>query len=333
MKTARALLAPDDPKHRRATAAAGLWLLMLAAHIWALSWASHIAAPALPATPTAAPRVVQTRLVRPAPPAHTDMPAAVPWAPPSHQARPTHTTHAATHPATHAATPAAGPASTPSPTAWPSYAATPPPATTRHYLVQRGDQRSPARLVWAPDGSDYRLSFQAEGGALDGLGAASVGQLGLGGLLPQRHVERRRGRDVRATNIDAQAGWVRGSGGGVPHAWVSGGQDSLSWLVQLAAVLQADTTLAQAGARVLLPVASARAGVAVWAFDGLGSEEAIVADGRVVTAVFLRRPAAHPYDLQVEVWLDPADHHWPVRLRLSTPPGPWESLWLWNPTP
>lgn len=211
---------------------------------------------------------------------------------------------------------------------WPRYRAALPPAATRHYRLQRGGKSAAARLVWTHDAQGYELSLMAEGGELDGLGAASRGRVGPDGLVPQRHVERRRGRDLRATNFDLATAQLRGSGGGEPHPWPTGGQDRLSWLLQLAAVMQADPRLAQPGARVLLPVAGPRGPASAWVFTVRGPEALTLADGRSVPGVALQRTAQHPYDLQVEVWLDPADHHLPLRLRLSAPPGEWESVWL-----
>ena len=227
-------------------------------------------------------------------------------------------------------TPTASAAEPPTP---PVYATQPPPPSTRHYSLQRGAQRSPARLVWAPDGQTYSLSLQAEGGDLDGLGAASRGHLGHAGLVPERFVDRRRGRDQRAANFSRERGEVRGSGGGQPWPWPEGGQDRLSWLLQLAAVLQANPNLARPGAELVLAVAGPRGAPAVWVFQVLGTGEVPLADGRRAVGLALQRRPQRPYDLQVDVWLDPADHHLPLRLLLAAPPGPWSTEWQLQPQP
>jgi hypothetical protein len=41
----------------------------------------------------------------------------------------------------------------------------------------------------------------------------------------------------------------------------------------------------------------------------------------VVEALRLTREPRRPYDTQVEVWMDPAQHHLPVRARLTVLPG------------
>jgi Protein of unknown function (DUF3108) len=227
----------------------------------------------------------------------------------------------------------AAPDTGPAPPTPPVYATQPPPPGTRHYLWQRGAQRSGARLVWTQDGQDYSLTLQAEGGDLDGLGSASRGRLDASGLVPERFVDRRRGRDQRAANFSRERDEVRGSGGGQPWPWPAGGQDRLSWLLQLTAVLQANPALAQPGSEVVLAVAGPRGAPAAWTFTVRATEGVALPDGRRVTGLALQRQPDRPYDLRVEVWLDPADDHLPLRLRQTQPPGAWSSEWLLQPAP
>ena len=238
------------------------------------------------------------------------------------------------------ATAAAGPARWLEPT--PVYATAPPPASQRRYRLVRGQDTAWAQLHWQPEGTSYTLSLQAEPDAdadeaaaarhpLAGLGANSRGRIGPEGLQPERYVDRRQGRDQRAANFDATARTVRGSGGGVPWPFPPGGQDRLSWLLQLAAVLQANPALATPGARIVLPVAGPREAPAAWVFDVLDIEPFTLADGSQRPALALRRRAGGPYQLQAEAWLDPAAHHLPLGWRLATPPGAWSSTWTLMP--
>lgn len=336
----RPTLLPRPPGgRRRRSAALLLTLAVLAAHM-ALLRARPAALPPAPA-PAATPLQLRLTVVAAPGPAGPARPAAAPAparspapaaraTPPSPRVQPPAPSAAPDAVARPVAT-AHGPSESEATPPWPRYPAAPPPPATRHYLLQRGGRSAPARLVWRHDAQGYELSLMAEGGELDGLGAASRGLVGPDGLVPQRHVDRRRGRDLRATNFDLETAQLRGSGGGEPHPWPPGGQDRLSWLLQLAAVLQADATLAHPGARVLLPVAGPRGPATAWVFTVRGPEAVTLADGRQVDGLALQRTAQHPYDLQVDVWLDPADHHLPLRLRLSAPPGDWESHWLSAP--
>jgi len=211
----------------------------------------------------------------------------------------------------------------------PVYATAPPTAATLHYRLQRvvqgGVRTGAARIDWAPTPEGYMLSLAAEGGLLAGLGAASRGHFDAAGLAPERFVDRRRGRDVQATNFQRASGRVGHSGTPVSAELQPGTQDALSWLLQLPAVLQANAALAQPGAQVLMWVAAGRRAPQVWAFAVTGPASVALADGAAVPSLHLQRRAELPYDLQIDVWLDPARHHLPLRVRLAIPPGPWFS--------
>jgi hypothetical protein len=45
------------------------------------------------------------------------------------------------------------------------------------------------------------------------------------------------------------------------------------------------------------------------------------------------REPAHPYDIRVEVWLDPARGHWPLRLRQTQVPGGEPLEWILRDDP
>ena len=221
------------------------------------------------------------------------------------------------------------------PTAWPAGTPLPtyptrlPPPATLQYTVQRGGPGAsatvaPARaglqaqLSWRPDtaAATYTLSF-----GFGAVGSASVGALDLHGIAPERHVETRRGREVRAANFQRQPGEGGGritfSGPRIEHALLPGVQDRLSWMLQLPGVLAADPALAQPGREVSLLVVGVRGDAAPWTFRVLAVQSLPTPVGEVQNAVHLRREAQHAYDTRVDVWLDPARHHLPVRLRLQ----------------
>ncbi len=223
------------------------------------------------------------------------------------------------------AAPTAWPAGTPLPT----YPTRLPPPATLQYTLQRGGPGvsatvAPARaglqaqLSWRPDtaAATYTLSL-----GLGAVGSASVGALDLHGIAPQRHVETRRGREVRAANFQRQPGEGGGritfSGPRIEHALLPGVQDRLSWMLQLPGVLAADPALAQPGREVSLLVVGVRGDAAPWTFRVLAVQSLPTPAGEVPNAVHLRREARHAYDTRVDVWLDPARHHLPVRLRLQ----------------
>ncbi len=210
----------------------------------------------------------------------------------------------------------------------PTYPTRLPPPATLQYTVQRGlpgpSAAAPpraglqAQLIWRPDpaAATYTLSL-----GVGAVGSASVGALDLHGIAPERHVETRRGREVRAANFQRQPGLGGGrisfSGPRIEHPLLPGVQDRLSWMLQLPGVLAAEPALAQPGREVTLLVVGVRGDAALWVFRVVAVQTLQLPAGEVVNAVHLRRESERPYDTRVDVWLDPARHHLPVRLRLQ----------------
>jgi hypothetical protein len=105
----------------------------------------------------------------------------------------------------------------------------------------------------------------------------------------------------------------------VEHPLAAGAQDRLSWMLQLPAVLAADPAAFAPGARVSMQVAGARGEADVWTFGVEAVEALDVPEGRIDGAWRLLREPRRPYDTRVEVWLDPARHFLPVKVRLLQP--------------
>ena len=189
----------------------------------------------------------------------------------------------------------------------PVYPTAPPPSLQLHYLIERGAQQGQAVIDWSHDDSRYLLRMSAELAGRAVLGSTSRGTFDHAGLAPERFVETRRQRELRAANFEREAGHIAFSGPGHTAALTAGAQDRLSWIVQLAAVLQADP----AREEVRLSVTGARGDSTVWRFVIVAGREA---DDGVYK--HFRRDAEHAHDTQVDVWLDPAEHYLPARLRL-----------------
>ena len=195
--------------------------------------------------------------------------------------------------------------------------------------VLRGGQPGSGELRFErPADGGYRLRLALETAGRPTFEMTSSGPSGLTGLAPERFTDRRRGRGAAAANFDRAAGEVRFSSQAAPAPVAPGAQDRLSWLVQLAGVVQADETLRVRGAQVVLQVAGARGGAAVWRFEAGGPDElpdrAAAATGLLR---YVREPEA-PYDQRVEAWLDPARQFLPVHVRLTTVPQG-QSLEIW----
>jgi Protein of unknown function (DUF3108) len=152
-------------------------------------------------------------------------------------------------------------------------------------------------------------------------GAASRGQISADGVALLRRAELRRARGQRAVNFQREAATVTFSGPQVAYALPPGAQDRLSWMIKLPAILEADAALACEGAAVTPFVAGTRGDVEPWRFEVLRHEALELPAGTVARALRLRREPTRPYDTRVEVWLDPACQHLPVRAVFTTLPG------------
>jgi len=217
-----------------------------------------------------------------------------------------------------AATATAGTADAPPPT----YPTKVPPAAALRYELRRGALRGEGEVHWRPEGRHYEL--QIEGGVLglSLLSQTSSGGFDAAGLAPQRFVERRRAREQRAANFQRDRGVISFSATSDEFPLLPGAQDRLSWMLQLAAIVEAAPARHGAGDRIAMQVTGVRGDVDVWSFGVVGRETVEVAGGtRVDDALALRREPRKPYDTRVEVWLDPKRHHLPVRIKLASANG------------
>jgi len=201
------------------------------------------------------------------------------------------------------------------------YATRPPPAFRWTYALRRGAMSGQAELSLQRPGAGYVLDLKGTVLGLEVLGMSSRGGFGPQGFVPERFVDRRRGKDRLAANFDHAAGRITYSGSSVAQPLLPGAQDRLSWMVQLAAILEAAPARYPAGSRIALSVSGARGDVDVWTFSVQGPQRIVLASGASLEALRLTREPRRPYDTQVETWLDPAQHHLPVRARLTVLPG------------
>jgi Protein of unknown function (DUF3108) len=203
----------------------------------------------------------------------------------------------------------------------PVYATRLPPAAALSYELRRGMLTGQGELSWRPGADGYEMQIQGVAFGMPLLGWVSRGGYDAAGLAPLRFVDQRRGRDLRAANFQRDKGLISWSGVGTETPLAAGAQDRLSWMVQLAGVLQADPQRYAVGDRVQMQVAGARGDVDIWTFVVQAREAVDVVGARVPDTLQLQREPRKPFDTQVQVWLDPQRHHLPVRLKLSTAGG------------
>lgn len=194
----------------------------------------------------------------------------------------------------------------------PTYPTHLPPAATLRYDLQRGPVGGTGELRWQPDGARYTLRLDGSVVGLVVLTQASEGGLGASGLAPQRFTDRRARRSTLAANFDRAGRRVTFSGAAQPVPLHEGAQDRLSWMLQLAAIAAADPSRGAKDAQTALQVVGARGDSSVWVFRSLGRDTVATRAGTVQALHLVREPRGE-HDTGVDVWLDPARHHLPVR--------------------
>jgi Protein of unknown function (DUF3108) len=198
----------------------------------------------------------------------------------------------------------------------PVYATQRPPPRVLQFELHRGTAVGQASMQWQPEEAQYRLRLQGQVAGAPAIDWSSQGGYDDAGLAPLRYTESRRGREVRAANFQRDNARVTFSGPGIEHPLVPGGQDRLSWMVQLAAVMAANPALAEPEAQVSIWVVGSRGDADVWTFTVQGRAALDLPIGRVEDTLHLVREPRRPYDTQVQVWLDPARHFLPAQALL-----------------
>ncbi|MBL8341775.1 MAG: DUF3108 domain-containing protein [Rubrivivax sp.] len=264
------------------------------------------------------------------------------------------------------ATAALAPPSTPLPT----YRTAAPPSVDLDYEVLRGGVHGRARLEWRSEGGGNAASAPSTGSArrytlaLRGLPAVTGGEreplagpaalvpaVGSGrsdrsalaphwtsqgsfdadGVAPERFAVVRRGKERHAANFRRDAGQISFSGPATTWPLAAGAQDRLSWMVQLAAILEADPALADdPSARISMLVVGAHGDADVWTLVAQGREALPGAHGENIDARRFRREARHAHDTDVEVWVARELHHLPVRLLLVRRQGGESTEFRWR---
>jgi Protein of unknown function (DUF3108) len=197
------------------------------------------------------------------------------------------------------------------------YATRLPPAGTWRYQLTRGIASGDAQLSWQPNEQQhYEMRLEGSVAGITVLDWVSTGAIDSAGIAPDRFVIRRRGKDNQAANFQRDAGKITFSGPTHELPLIAGVQDRLSWMLQLAAVIEAAPQRFAAGSAVVLMVVGARGGADVWTFKVIGADRV-----GEVAALKLMREAKKPHDVQVDIWLDPARGHIPLRALLAQPEG------------
>jgi hypothetical protein len=216
------------------------------------------------------------------------------------------------------AAPAAAAATASAETPPPTYRTRMPPGTTLNYVMRKGSYSGTGELVWRPTGSSYEAKLQGRVAGMTIMTWVSKGSLDNTGIVPVRYTDERLARAVQVADFQRDAGKITYSGPkrGEDQKLVPGAQDRLTWMIQVAAIAQADPRLLNPGGRIAMFVTGARGDAEVWNFTVQGKEDVVVGGTALKTIKLMREPRK-PNDTQVEVWLEPTRNYLPVKARLS----------------
>jgi hypothetical protein len=200
-----------------------------------------------------------------------------------------------------------------------------PPSARYHYDVTAQAKgltlHGTALLDWRNDGHSYeaQLSMSSPLPFVKPRTQRSSGLVTAAGLAPVRFSDKVRSEE--AAHFDRDAGRIVFSTNKPEAALEAGGQDRLSIVMQLGAMLAGDPSKYPAGTAITVQTASTKE-AEPWTFTVTGTESLDLPGGRMA-AVRLARNPRKEYDVKVELWLAPGAAYAPVRLRLTQPNGDW----------
>jgi hypothetical protein len=183
-------------------------------------------------------------------------------------------------------------------------------------------------LVWQHDGANYNAKLQWSATFVGTKTLTSSGQIGAGGLLPQRFSDKFRSSEV-AAHFERDKQKITFSANTPDVPLLPGMQDQLSVFVQLGAMLAAAPTAYPKGTRISFETIGARS-ADTWVFVVESEETLNLATGEV-KSVKLMRPARGEFDQTAELWLAPQLGYLPARIKVSERNGDYvDQVWRGN---
>ncbi len=171
-------------------------------------------------------------------------------------------------------------------------------------------------MSWKQGEGAYRMRVDASIGLLFArvnlLSLTSEGAIDANGIAPRLSTEKRRGRAQTATHFDAAGKRITFSASERSYELVAGAQDKATVPLQLAGIARADSAQLAAGVAMLV---GEDKDASVFNFIVVGQETIDTPLGKLATWHLSRPPLAGAYNSRLDVWLAPAHHWYPVRIR------------------
>lgn len=205
----------------------------------------------------------------------------------------------------------------------PQYASrAPESASMRMQVVRVEANRNPiygvANINWENIDGRYQMSIEV---GLDLLLTTvnlyklnSRGRTGASGVIPTSSSEARRNRAETATHFNHEEKTISFSAASTTLPMHDGAQDKASFLMQLAAIGNADPGQFSEGKEILIQVAEEK-DAALFPFKIVGQEEIDTKIGKLMTWHLLRLARPGSYKSQLEIWLAPSTGWFPVQIR------------------
>lgn len=183
-----------------------------------------------------------------------------------------------------------------------------------------------AELNWNNAGSQYEAAMKVSAMFVGSRSMSSVGRITPSGLAPTRFSDK--SRSELAVHFDADKGKITFSANTPDAPWMEGAQDRVSVFMQLAGMLAAGPTPANAaGASSGFPVGSSITVYTLgpreadtWTFV-VEAEEKLTLPYAELNTLKLSRKPRREYDQKVEVWYAPSLGYLPVRNRITQQNG------------
>lgn len=196
-----------------------------------------------------------------------------------------------------------------------------PPSTRLKYDVRGESKGFPyfanGELRWVQDGKTYDARMEISMFLLGSRVQTSVGQVTPHGLAPTRFGDKF--RSEVAAHFDHEKNKVSFSANTPDVPLLPGGQDQLSALMQLAAMIAAQPSQFVVGTTLPIQAVGPRSAES-WVFT-VGATEKLTLPGGELSTLRLSRDAPGEYAPKMELWLAPSLGYLPVRIRLTQANG------------
>ncbi len=183
-------------------------------------------------------------------------------------------------------------------------------------------------MLWQPEGAQYSARLEISAWGFRVRTWTSKGALNDTGLAPLRFGDKPRGAEL-ATHFQRDKDIISFSANNPDVPLQPGAQDKLSAILQLSALVAGAPERYGAGQHIRFQAADAHR-AEQWDFQ-VGQSELLDLPGGPLQGLKLSKAPTVEFDQGIEVWLAPAMHYLPVRLRITEANGAFVDL-LWRKT-